>query len=217
MATGGANYRLFWQEFRRTFESTGAIAPSGRRLCRELARYVAGDGRPRRLLEVGPGTGVVTDAIISQMGPHDTLDVVELNDRFVEALRQRLQADHLWRRVGDRVRVHHLPVEQLDDVEPFDAIVSGLPFNNFPVDLVKNILTHLEKLAKPGATLSFFEYVAIRRIKGIVCKKPERDRLNGIGSVLNDAFARRQFRQECVVANVPPAWVHHLRFDGPAE
>lgn len=213
MATGGANYRLFWQEFRRTFESTGAIAPSGRSLCRALARYVAGTGQPRRILEVGPGTGVVTDAIIFQMGPRDTLDVVELNERFVAALRQRLIDDPNWQRSADRIRIHHLPIEQLEVAEPFDAIVSGLPFNNFPVTLVQNILVHLEKLAAPGATLSFFEYVAIRRIKGVVCKKPERDRLNGIGRVLDDAFARRQFRQDCVMANVPPAWVHHLRFD----
>ena len=213
MATGGANYRLFWQEFRRTFESTGAIAPSGRNLCRALARYVAGNGQPRRILEVGPGTGVVTDAIIFQMGPRDTLDVVELNERFVDALRQRLADDPNWQRSADRIRIHHLPIEQLEVAEPFDAIVSGLPFNNFPVTLVESILAHLEKLAAPGATLSFFEYVAIRRIKGVVCKKPERDRLNGIGRVLDDAFARRQFRQECVMANVPPAWVHHLRFD----
>lgn len=213
MATGGANYRLFWQEFRRTFESTGAIAPSGRSLCRALARYVAGTGQPRRILEVGPGTGVVTDAIIFQMGPRDTLDVVELNERFVDALRQRLADDPNWQRSADRIRIHHLPIEELEVAEPFDAIVSGLPFNNFPVTLVQSILTHLEKLAAPGATLSFFEYVAIRRIKGVVCKKPERDRLNGIGRVLDDAFARRQFRQECVMANVPPAWVHHLRFD----
>jgi phosphatidylethanolamine/phosphatidyl-N-methylethanolamine N-methyltransferase len=214
MATGGANYRLFWQEFRRTFESTGAIAPSGRSLCRALARYVAGDGRPRRILEVGPGTGVVTDAIIFQMGPRDTLDVVELNERFVEALRQRLADDPNWRRYADRIRIHHLPIEQLDAAEPFDVIVSGLPFNNFPIELVQNILQRLEQLAAPGATLSFFEYVAIRRIKGVVCKKPERDRLNGIGKVLDDAFARRQIRQECIMANIPPAWVHHLRFDG---
>ncbi len=214
MATGGANYRLFWQEFRRTFESTGAIAPSGRRLCRALARYVAGDGQPRRILEVGPGTGVVTDAIIMQMGPRDTLDVVELNDRFVAALRQRLVDDPNWRRAAERIRIHHLPIERLDATEPFDVIVSGLPFNNFPVDLVQKILAHLEKLAAPGATLSFFEYVAIRRIKALVCAKPDRERLNGIGAVLNDAFAQRQFRQECVVANVPPAWVHHLRFAG---
>lgn len=214
MATGGANYRLFWQEFRRTFESTGAIAPSGRRLCRALARYVAGDGKPRRILEVGPGTGVVTDAIIHQMGPADTLDVVELNERFVAALHERLQHEPAWQRVANRVRIHHLPVERLSTDVPYDVIVSGLPFNNFPVELVQNILKHLDKLAAPGATLSFFEYVAIRRVKSVVCAKPDRDRLKGISATLREAFAQRQFRQECILANLPPAWVHHLRFPG---
>ncbi len=118
MATGGANYRLFWQEFRRTFESTGAIAPSGRKLCRALARYVAGDGKLRRILEVGPGTGVVTDAIIAQMGPQDTLDVVELNERFVAALRERLASDPLWQRTADRVRIHHLPIIRPEHLRP---------------------------------------------------------------------------------------------------
>ena len=214
MATGGANYRLFWQEFRRTFESTGAIAPSGPKLCRELARYVAGDGRGRRILEVGPGTGVVTDAIINQMGPADTLDIVELNERFVDALRDRLQTQATWNRVADRVRIHHLPIEQLPADEKFEVIVSGLPFNNFPVELVQSILVHLERLAAPGATLSFFEYVAIRRVKSVVCKRPDRERLTGITRTLSDLFAKRQFRQECILANVPPAWVHHLRYDG---
>lgn len=214
MATGGANYRLFWQEFRRTFESTGAIAPSGPKLCRELARYVAGDGKGRRILEVGPGTGVVTDAIINQMGPADTLDIVELNERFVDSLRERLQTQATWNRVASRIRIHHLPIEQLPVDEKFEVIVSGLPFNNFPVELVESILAHLERLAAPGATLSFFEYVAIRRVKSVVCKRPDRERLTGITRVLSDLFAKRQFRQECVLANVPPAWVHHLRYDG---
>ncbi|WP_428308652.1 class I SAM-dependent methyltransferase [Lacipirellula sp.] len=214
MATGGANYRLFWQEFRRTFESTGAIAPSGPKLCRELARYVAGDGKGRRILEVGPGTGVVTDAIINQMGPADTLDIVELNERFVDALRERLQTQATWNRVADRIRIHHLPIEQLPADEKFEVIVSGLPFNNFPVELVQSILAHLERLAAPGATLSFFEYVAIRRVKSVVCKRPDRERLTGITRTLSDLFNKRQFRQECVLANVPPAWVHHLRYDG---
>lgn len=214
MATGGANYRLFWQEFRRTFESTGAIAPSGPKLCRELARYVAGDGKGRRILEVGPGTGVVTDAIINQMGPADTLDIVELNERFVDALRERLQTQATWNRVASRIRIHHMPIEQLPADEKFEVIVSGLPFNNFPVELVQSILVHLERLAAPGATLSFFEYVAIRRVKSVVCKRPDRERLTGITRVLSDLFAKRQFRQECVLANVPPAWVHHLRYDG---
>jgi phospholipid N-methyltransferase len=212
MATGGANYRLFWQEFRRTFHSTGAVLPSGPRLCRALARYVAGDGQPRRVLEVGPGTGVVTHEIIAQLGPRDTLDIVELNDRFVAALRERLQHEQHWRDVADRVQIHHMPVEQLSAEQPYDAIVSGLPLNNFPADLVRSLLAHFERLAGSNATLSFFEYVAVRTAKGMVVKGAERQRLSEIGGAIADVCGRYEFRKEMVMFNVPPAWVHHLRF-----
>jgi len=212
MANGGANYRLFWQEFRRTFESTGAVLPSGPRLCRALARYVAGNGQPRRILEVGPGTGVVTDQIIAQLGPGDTLDLVELNDRFVAALRGRLASDEHWRKVAERVCIHHMPVEQLSADQPYDAIVSGLPLNNFPVAVVRSILDHLQRLAGKDATLSFFEYVGVRKAKSLIAGGDERERLKGITDTLGRVCANSQFRQECVLLNVPPAWVHHLRF-----
>ena len=212
MANGGANYRLFWREFRRTFHSTGAVLPSGPRLCRALARYVSGNGEPRRILEVGPGTGVVTDQIIAQLGPQDTLDLVELNDRFVAALQKRLAHENPWRRVASRVRIHHMPVEQLSAEHPYDTIISGLPLNNFPVEVVQSILTHLKGLAGDNATLSFFEYVGVRRVKSLAANGDERKRLFGITQAIANACAESQFKQECVVLNVPPAWVHHLRF-----
>jgi len=182
-------------------------------LCRALARFTAGTNQPRRLLEVGPGTGVVTDAILRRLGPSDTLDLVELNDRFVAALRQRLADDEAWRPWAGQVRIHHMPVEQLAVDEPYDAMVSGLPLNNFPVAVVESILAHLERLAAPGGTLSFFEYVAVRKIKALAAGREERRRLAGVEAALAAASRGREFDRDCVLANVPPAWVHHLRFD----
>jgi phospholipid N-methyltransferase len=213
MARQGANYRLFWQEFRRTFHSTGAVLPSGPRLCRALARFAGANGTPRRVLEVGPGTGVVTDELIAGLGASDTLDLVELNDRFVSALQQRLASDPGWRPVADRVRIHHMPVEQLSPEEPYHAIVSGLPLNNFPAELVDSILKKLAGIAAPGGTLSFFEYIGVRKAKALVARSEERRRLSGVEQALREARERWQFDRDCVLANVPPAWVHHLRFD----
>lgn len=212
MPRRGANYRLFWQEFRRTFHSTGAVLPSGPRLCRALARFTPGNGQPRRLLEVGPGTGVVTDQIIARLGPTDTLDLVELNDRFVAALSERLQNEPAWHGVADRVHIHHLPVEQHSPDEPYHAMVSGLPLNNFPAEVVRTILNRLEALAAPGGTLSFFEYVGVRKAKALLVNGEERRRLAGVEEALNDARGKWQFDRDCILANVPPAWVHHLRF-----
>jgi phosphatidylserine decarboxylase len=166
------------------------------------------------MLEVGPGTGVVTAQIVQRMGPSDFLELVELNDRFVAALHDRLQHDPSWRQAADRIRIHHMSVEQLVPNKPFDVMVSGLPFNNFPAELVRSILGKLEAIAAPNATLSFFEYIAVRQAKALAASPAERRRLAGVEKELSVVRRRWQFGRDCVLANVPPAWVHNLRF-GP--
>ena len=209
-----AEYRLFWREFRHTFQSTGAVLPSGRALACALASRVGTAERPQRILEVGPGTGAVTGPIISRLGPDDQLDLVELNERFAAVLRERLQQEPSWQRVAERVRVLEMPVEQIEASGRYDVIVSGLPLNNFSCELVQKILRHFHRLAAPAAELSFFEYVAIRKAKALWSKPSERRRLSGIEQLLQREFDAWQVGRQCVTANVPPAWVHHLRLPG---
>ena len=209
-----AEYRLFWREFRHTFESTGAVLPSGRSLAKALASRVGTSTTPQRLLEVGPGTGAVTAYVISRLGPEDQLDLVEINERFAAILRGRLHSEPSWRLVADRVRVLKKPVEEIDECGCYDVIVSGLPLNNFSCDLVKHILGHFHRLAANESQLSFFEYVALRKAKALCSKSAERRRLSGIELLLQREFDSWQVERQCIVANVPPAWVHHLCLPG---
>lgn len=209
-----SEYRLFLQEFFGHYHTTGAILPSGRRLAQALARHVGSSDRPQRILEVGPGTGPVTQRIIEAMGPGDQLDLVELNDAFVARLRDRLATEPLFLAVADRVRVFHCPVEELDQEEKYDLMISGLPLNNFQPDEVRQILDAMAKLLAPGGILSFFEYIAIRRVKAVVSRRAGRERLQGIGRVLQSVLGPGEIRRDWVWINVPPAWVHHVQFDG---
>ena len=206
---------MFWREFRRSFTSTGAVLPSGPALAVALSRHVGGDaadGRPaKRVLEVGPGTGAVTRHIVAAMQSADTLDLVERNAEFVRCLADRLASDDHYRAAAARIRLHHASIEELSEAEPFDVIISGLPLNNFPVELVEQILAKLRRLLAPSGTLSFFEYVAIRRAKGMVARQAERDRLRRIGAALELLLGEHEIGRDCVWANVPPAWVHHVR------
>jgi len=207
-----AERALFWREFRRNFHTTGAVLPSGRRLATELARYVAEGSGSRRILEAGPGTGAVTGHLIHALKPGDRLDLVELNPQFVSALERRLLVDPLFQRAADRVNVLHQAVEQLPEQHAYDVIVSGLPLNNFSVELVERILAAFTRQLKPGGVLSFFEYIAVRRAKRLLVSRSERQRLHGIEAVLSRTCRLHEFRRQAVLANVPPAWVHHLRF-----
>ncbi len=213
---GGLSKRtLFFREFLRNFHTTGAIAPSGRWLAAALARFVDQPGRSgRRILEVGPGTGAVTRRIAQAMRPEDRLDLVELNEQFVLRLRERLEHDPTFLPVAERTRVLHCDVEQLDEQAGYDVIVSGLPLNNFTGPVVEAILGRLLGLLEPGGTLSFFEYIGIRRAKGMLTGRTERDRLREITRIMGKAIDQHEFRRDSVWANLPPAWVHHLRVAG---
>jgi phospholipid N-methyltransferase len=215
MARPFEQHRVFWRQFRQQFHTTGAIAPSGRALGRALSRFVrTGEATgPRRILEVGPGTGAVTTHICRAMRPEDALDLVELNDAFVKHLIDRFDNADPFRAVKSRANVHHCRVEELNPREPYDLIVSGLPLNNFAVADVEQILSTLRRFLRPGGgVLSFFEYVAIRRAKSVVGKRADRERLRGISGILSKLFDEHEFRRDLVLTNIPPAWVHHVRF-----
>lgn len=210
-----ADYRLFWKEFRRTFHDTGAVLPSGRALARALTHYVrdaeTSDSRDRHLLEVGAGTGAVTEEIIAALRPGDQLTVVELNQRFADRLRERLRRESQWQAAADRVEIVQASVEDVSESARYDVIISGLPLNNFSLDLVERLVSKMQRLLAANGTLSFFEYIAIRRAKAALSGTDERDRLNSIGDYLDRLLAEREIRRDRVWANVPPAWVHHLR------
>jgi phospholipid N-methyltransferase len=212
MAGRIAEQAIFFREFLRHFHTTGAVLPSGRRLAAALARFVhEKSDQSRKILEVGPGTGAVTGRIIAGMGAADRIDLVELNDSFVERLNHRFEHDPAFQIVADRARVHHCPVEDLPQSTHYDLIVSGLPLNNFAVADVERILATLMSLLAPGGTLSFFEYIAVRTARSLISGRAERTRLRGIGHAMRSVLDGREIRRDAVLLNVLPAWVHHVR------
>ncbi len=207
-----ADQRVFLKQFWKQYRTTGSIWPSGRSLSKALARFVRDGKGPRRILEVGPGTGAVTCEIIRGLKDGDRLELVELNDDFVAHLRDRFAKDPPFQAVAERSQIHHAAVESLASDGAYDLIISGLPLNNFEVAEVENILASFRRLAKPGGVVSFFEYVAIRKAKAAISGGKTRDRLRGIAAALDRLF-ETEVRRDCVVWNITPAWVHHVRLD----
>ena len=209
--TGLTEYLAFFRQARKSFHTTGAIIPSGRSLARAIASQIQHKDCPQRLLEVGAGTGALTRAIVEHIGPEDQFDVVELNDQFVHVLEHRFAHDMPFRRVADRTRILHMPVQQLNPKRPYDFIVSGLPLNNFPAALVRELFGVFLRLLTPGGVLSFFEYCWIRQFKSVLAPRPERRRLSRVEKVIQRYLSRYEFRRDTVWMNLPPALVHHLR------
>ena len=205
------DYRAFLTQFLRHYETTGAIIPSGRALAAALCRHV-GAGAPQRILEAGPGTGAVTGCVIERMRADDQLWLVELNPAFAAHLRNAFHERPSFQAVANRCHLVEGSVQDLGQDTQFDLVVSGLPLNNFSPEVVRAILASFAKLLKPTGILSFFQYILIRDAKTLVSVGPERTRLKSVGEAIDGVLTEREFAREWVWPNVPPAWVHHLRF-----
>jgi len=207
-----ADCAAFLGQYWHHTKQTGSVWPSssflGRALASEMARQPRG---PARILEVGPGTGVVTKQIAQRLGPDDQFDVVELNDRFVEILRQRLAEEEVFRCRKDQIQLIHGPVEQVAGASAYDFIISGLPLNAFKTEQVKEVFRVFKRLIKPGGVLSYFEYVLVRPLQMPLVGREGRRKLARIGRIVGHYIRKGQFRQQQVWLNVTPAYVHHLR------
>jgi phospholipid N-methyltransferase len=206
-----SDYSTFFREFRQTFDTTGAVAPSGRFLAKAIIRPLLNHERPVRILEVGAGTGAVTQELVRHVAPDDQLHIVEINDRFVQVLRRRFQTESRFQQVAERTQIFHTAVQDLSADQPYHHIICGVPFNNFSSELVESIFRRMLDLLHPEGTLSFFEYLWIRHLKMLVASRDERRRVARVGSILKCYINRYERGRNNVLWNVPPAVTHHLR------
>src|SRR6516162_2922080 len=175
--------REFFGEFRRHYFTTGSILPSSRALARALTGPLRQRKSAARILEVGPGTGAVTAEILRCLRPGGWLDIVEINENFVAVLERRFTAEPLWRRRCEQVRLIHAPLQEVAGSGVYDFMISGLPLNNFPLALVRDIFRAYRRLLRRGGVLSYFEYILIRQMKMLFVGKKERQRLHVLGRV----------------------------------
>jgi phospholipid N-methyltransferase len=204
--------REFFGQFRQQYTTTGSVLPSSRALARALTKPLRQAAGPRRVLEVGPGTGAVTQEIVRCLRPGDTFDIVEINDRFVAVIERRFAEEPAFRCCRGQSRVLHAPLQDVPGAAEYDFMVSGLPLNNFGLGLVDDIFRSYERLLKPDGTLSYFEYVAIRALKTPFVAAGERERLTTLSRILDEKVRRYQVGEDVVLMNVPPAVARHFCF-----
>ncbi len=190
---------------------TGAVWPSGRRLARTMTSPLLDSEGPRRILEVGPGTGVFTREICKQLRPDDTYDIVEINPTFCRHVEQKVLPRHLDPKDLQQVRIHCDSLENVVLEPGYDHIFCGLPFNNFEPWLVRSLFRKMMSLMAEEGTLSFFEYIGVRMMRAPLVGRSGRKRSTDIERINKSLRRRFHGRREAVLCNIPPAYAVHLQ------
>ncbi len=133
---------------------TGAVAPSGKALAQKMAAVVD-PMEPGPVVELGPGTGPVTQALLQRGVPPESLYVVEYSKDFAALLRQKFPGVTVIE--GDAYSLARTLSGII--VEPISAIVSSLPLLTRPDRQRSKLLNEAFALLKPGAPFVQFTYM----------------------------------------------------------
>jgi len=134
-------------------KNIGAVAPSSRALGRAIARQLD-PLRPGPVLEIGPGTGVITAEILNRGIAPERLTAIEYDPEFAAGIAARFPGMHVIQ--GDAFDLNRTLGAR--HAEVYAGIVSGLPLLNFPVPRRRAYLDALAERLAPSAPLIQFSY-----------------------------------------------------------
>lgn len=192
---GTGEFWRFFRSFLRNPLTVGAIAPSSRRLAEAMIPS-ADLANATTVVELGAGTGVITQALRQRIGPRTSLVALEL-DLDLSIRLQRRFVD--IRVVGDSAENLRRHLDLLGQRHA-EAIVSALPWSNMSDSMQNRILDAVLASLKPGGVFSAMAYL---HASGFASSRKFRQKLKGrFGHVAESPV---------VWLNMPPAFVYHCR------
>lgn len=168
-------------------KTVGAIMPTSARMAARMASIIdTGSGLP--VLELGPGTGVITKAILDKGVKPENLVSIEYSTQFVQHLRGKYPGVNFIN--GDAFAIEE--TLKAYEGQMFDCVISGIPLLNFPMHLRVGLIESLLKLLPPGRPVVQFSYGPVSPI----IARP-------------DSYKIEHF--DFIMRNIPPAQIWHYK------
>lgn len=181
-------YQRFILALFRNPMQIGAVVPSSQSLARAMASEV--DLASHTVLELGPGTGVITQALLSRGIKMQQLILLERDGALAGLLSHRFPDTRVI--LGDASRLENLVCSK--GSQPIDTVVSSLPLLNMKRDDRLAVLQQVFSVLNEDGKLIQFTYSAKSPIKKELASKL-------------DIKGRRV---TTVLKNIPPAsvWIY---------
>ncbi len=167
-------------------KSVGAILPTSAVTARRMASVVSpASGLP--VLELGPGTGIITKAILGRGVAPENIVSIEYSTDFYRHLKKTIPGVNFIN--GDAFDLETTLADWRD--RKFDAVVSAIPMLSFPMEKRIALLEDLLGRMPPGRPVVQITYSPVSPIDA----RPDRFHIRHL---------------DFVVRNIPPAqlWVY---------
>ncbi len=195
----------FFIEGLKHLYQVGTVFPSSPWFARAMTQSVRRDRPPKRILEIGPGTGGMTRLLLSSLNDGDEFHIVERNPVFCRHLETRLL--HRFRAAHPDVRVYLYcrSIETAPIRGQFDFIICSLPFRAFSPRVVRLIFDKLVALMADNSELTYMEYARVRSMKSPFVRRSRRWELCRIDAFCRSLQRRYNGSRTFVVLNILPS------------
>lgn len=145
----------FLKGFLRNPKEVGSVIPSSRFLTRRVLECGEVE-KARVIVELGPGTGVLTREILHRMRPDAKLVAVEINPIFVEMLRRTYPDPRFHLYEGSAADLEKALIESRETRA--DLVVSGIPFSTLPRGTRTATLEAARRVLAPGGCFLAYQF-----------------------------------------------------------
>jgi phosphatidylethanolamine/phosphatidyl-N-methylethanolamine N-methyltransferase len=146
---------MFVQEWIANPQGVGAVAPSSPKLAEAMAQWLPEDPESY-VLELGPGTGVVTEALFKRGLRQDKLVAIEQNSKMARVLREKFPQSQII--TGDAWKLDDLLRRRREPIEKVGAVISSLPLLNFPAVDAERLADKIRTVLEPEGKWVQFTY-----------------------------------------------------------
>ncbi len=146
---------LFLQEWVNDPRQIGAIAPSSKNLAAAMARWLPPEPNSY-VLELGPGTGVVTQALLERGHSPQRIVAIEKSPKMADHLRERFPDTHIV--TGDALDLVELLKLQINQSNNLAVVFSSLPMMNFEPEAAARLAKIIHSVLRPKGRLVQYSY-----------------------------------------------------------
>ena len=155
---------LFLQEWLANPQRTGSVAPSSPQLAAAMARWLPSDPESF-VLELGPGTGAVTQGLLQNGLREEKLIAIEHNPKLAKMLREKFPRAQIIH--GDAWHLDILLRELREPVASVGAVISSLPLLNFSVEQAEALAQKIRSALAPRGNWVQFSYnIGKKQVRG---------------------------------------------------
>ncbi len=180
---------FLWFQLLKQIKVTGAVAFSSGTLVKRMLKTVNFSGA-QVIIELGAGSGCITEVLAKKITPTTTLIVFEVNEMFCKMLKQKFKAPNIYI-INDSAENLDKHLFRITGLQKADCVISSLPFSIIDEPTRNRIVSTIKQVLAPHSLYIQYGYN----------KKKYNEILNRFQTV----------KTSFVLSNLPPAYIFNCR------